>query len=317
MTLKTATHESATKEAASLAHAFWRRVAESGPAAALLERRGKQLHSVSWNELAADVVRLVRLLGVITGPGDRIALVSENRREWIACDLAIATIGGVSVPIHATLSGEQVAEQINDSQARAVFVSTAETVKKLAAVAGRLPADVLCFSFEPARRAARRLAIETLDEAAPRTADLKPEDYDDARQLASQLKAESLATIMYTSGTSGRPRGVQLTHGNLAHNARAMVAAFGGGPAERRVCFLPLSHVFARTCDLYTWIIRGSQLALSASRDTILDDIQAVRPTFLNGVPYFFDRVMRGLQRAGKADVSAVPALSGAFGVLA
>jgi long-chain acyl-CoA synthetase len=126
------------------------------------------------------------------------------------------------------------------------------------------------------------------------------------------LNAGSLATILYTSGTTGEPKGVCLTHGNLVSNTFATLAMFTQYEDDMRLCFLPLSHIFARTCDLYTWIASGAQLALAENRETVIADAQAVHPTHISGVPYFYDRIFRALCDAGKAETpGAVKALLG------
>lgn len=94
-----------------------------------------------------------------------------------------------------------------------------------------------------------------------------------------------------------------LTHRNLASNALALVKTYEEKPVDRRLSFLPFSHLYARTCDLYTWIARGSQLVLAASRETILADCQTMQPTLINGVPYFYQKVVEGLQRKGRLTV--------------
>jgi long-chain acyl-CoA synthetase len=128
---------------------------------------------------------------------------------------------------------------------------------------------------------------------------------------AQSPNPDDLATILYTSGTTGQPRGVMLSHRNLAANARAVAAAYGGSD-ETRLCILPLSHIYARTCDLYTWICRGSRLVLGESRETIARDLQLVRPTALNAVPYIYQRIAEQIRASGCGDEAA--ALRAFFG---
>jgi long-chain acyl-CoA synthetase len=117
---------------------------------------------------------------------------------------------------------------------------------------------------------------------------------------------------LYTSGTTGEPKGVMLSHRNLASNALATLQEFPVARDDVRLCWLPLSHIYARTSDYYTWLAGHGTLALAQSRETILADCQAVRPTLINGVPYFYDKVYRHLLESGKADEPR--ALSELFG---
>ncbi len=122
-------------------------------------------------------------------------------------------------------------------------------------------------------------------------------------RLCGQRSPDDLATILYTSGTTGEPKGVMLSHRNLVSNAQATLAAFEHSPDDLRLSWLPLSHIFARTCDLYTWLASGSQLALAEGRDKVLANCRTLRPTMLNGVPYFYDKVRRYVIDEHKADM--------------
>jgi long-chain acyl-CoA synthetase len=135
---------------------------------------------------------------------------------------------------------------------------------------------------------------------------------DAACRTRKETRPDSLVTILYTSGTTGEPKGVMLTQGNLATNCCATIEAFGERQNQLRVNFLPLSHIFARTCDLYLWVAEGSRLALAESRETVIADCQVIHPTCLNGVPYFFDKVYRGLCEKGVQNLPGV--LKGVLG---
>ncbi len=248
-------------------------------------RNGK-LQWRTWREVADDAAQLaaaIQAAGV--EPGDRVAHVSENRYEWIITDLALHLAGAVHVPIHVTLSGEQIATQITDCDARLVFASNEELAARFA---DRLDKCISIWRHDESMNiaASQRLA------GVP-TSDLRPPT---SRQLA---------TILYTSGTTGRPRGVMLSHANLAANAAAVADAFGGGPHQTRLCILPLSHIYARMCDLYTWVYRGSRLVLGENRETLARDCQLARPTALSAVPYVYQRIADKVRERESADKSA------------
>lgn len=282
---------------------FLQRVASSGPQEAILVPEGDEFRAISWNALAADARALAaRMRGELgVKRGDRVVQVSENRYEWIVLDLAIHLVGAVHVAVHATLTGEQIEYQILDSGAQLVVVSTPEQAAKLGAIATRVPASAHFASFEACETLPDGRKFSPLDIGKPVSV---ADDYEafEAATLAA-THADTLATILYTSGTTGEPKGVMLSHGNLVSNTLATIAAFEIDAADLRLCWLPLSHVYARTSDYYTWIGRGSVLALAKSRETILADCRKLQPTIINGVPYFYDKIMRHLQESGQADV--------------
>ncbi|HVT29739.1 MAG TPA: AMP-dependent synthetase/ligase, partial [Lacipirellulaceae bacterium] len=254
--------------------------------------RDGQLHWRTWREVATDAATLaakIRAAGVALG--DRVAHVSENRYEWIITDLALHLAGAVHVPIHATLSGQQIAEQITDCGARLAFVSSEDLLAKFAT------------------RFDHQIPVWLHDER-PSTAPTPTSAFPPPRIV--HPASSSLATILYTSGTTGRPRGVMLSHHNLACNAATVCAAHGVDPNHTLLCVLPLSHIYARTCDLYTWIVSGSRLVLAESRDTLVRDCQLAQPTALNAVPFVYQRVMEAV--CNNAAIDEPTALRSVFG---
>ncbi|MCE9607961.1 MAG: AMP-dependent synthetase/ligase [Planctomycetia bacterium] len=256
-------------------------------------RRDGEVVELAWQDVGWDAARFaaaLRKLGVVRG--NTVALASPNRYEWIVCDLAILSIGAIHVPIHASLSGPQMRFQIEDCRAKVVVVAGDEQASKLAGV-GAI-SDVCYAAFDPT-------TVRVNDAPIPRLVEIA-EGCDDESTFVSVAATEP-ATILYTSGTTGEPKGVVLSHGNLTTNAEAMVRGFQRDEVDRRMNLLPLSHVFARTCDVYTWIVGGSELALADTPQTALADCATFRPTLLNGVPYFYERVMRRLIESGKSEV--------------
>jgi long-chain acyl-CoA synthetase len=273
---------------------FAQTVANRGDQQALGFIRGGELHWRTWREVFDESSQLAARIAIAgIKPGDRVIQVSENRYEWIITDLALHLAGAVHVPVHVSLSGEQIAAQIVDSGARLVLVSRDELLTKFAALIDpSIP--VWCYEHE---------------QNAPPTNTTSPQS-----PVPSPQSPDSLATILYTSGTTGRPRGVMLSQRNLACNAAATAEAFGPDVNQVRLNILPLSHIYARTCDLYIWVYVGCQLVLAESRETLARDCQLVQPTMLNAVPYVYQKIADRIRAAGDDAAQEAKNLQAFFG---
>ncbi len=290
---------------------FHRRVEQDGDKTAIHFRQGETFTSVTWNHLARDARRTAAVLvGLGVKPGDRVIQVSENRYEWVVFDIAVHMAHAIHVAVHSTLTGPQIAFQIRDSGAKLVVVSGPEQAQKLAAASAQIAADVKYFSYDACSETINGQPIQRLSELVENASE---EEGKAIQQRAlAETKPGDLATILYTSGTTGDPKGVMLSHRNLTSNANAVLEIFAVEPDELRLTWLPLSHIYARTSDLYLWIAAGGEIALSPSRETIIADCQALKPHYINGVPYFYDKVMRTLQEKGIAEEPGV--LAATFG---
>ena len=217
--------------------------------------------------------------------------------------MAIQACGAIHVPVHTPLTGSQIAYQISDSGARIVLISDQEQAEKLAAASSELPARLQVVCYSPCPLKIDDTEILSWDELA---VEVGVSEGADQQHSDPSVRADSLATILYTSGTTGPPKGVILTQQNLVSNAMGTYEAFGREPDDVRLSFLPFSHIFARTCDLYTWLVGGTQLAVAESRDTVMADCAEIQPALLNGVPYFYDKLYRSLNEQGLAQTAGV-----------
>lgn len=283
----------------SLLQLFRNNLQQQATDVALRARIGDRPQEWTWQELAAQACRLAAALreaGV--NSGDCVLHVSENRWEWVVTDIALQMASAVHVPVHAPLTGPQIAYQLAHSGARLAILSTPEQLQKLSDT--QLSPDVKIWMYEPDPSASVGSVRDIIEVADAAVGERLFEAAIDAAE------PDRLATILYTSGTTGEPKGVMLSERNLTSNTLAAIEAFSQRPDDCRLCFLPLSHIFARTCDLYTWLATGAVLALATSRETVIADCQAFRPTLLNGVPYFYDKVRQSLQTAGRDDAASL-----------
>lgn len=246
-------------------------------------------HDLSWNDyrLAADdaAAGLIRL-GV--QHGDRVAILSENRCEWLIADHAILSTGAADVPLHAPLAPAQVEYQVAHSEARGIIVSGPAQAAKVAEVLERLPQLEFVVSFEPITVPMGRVRVLSWD--ALRHLGTPADRAEMARREAA-LDDRSLATIIYTSGTTGYPKGVMLSHGNLLTNAKATFDISFMTEDVVLLSWLPYSHIYARTVDHYLTTIGGLTVALAESVDTLFVNLKQVRPHWLTAVPRVYEKV--------------------------
>jgi long-chain acyl-CoA synthetase len=278
------------------------RAAEQAHPGGLLIAASEQFQFVTWREVAAQACRAADALaerGVV--PGERVALAAGNSRDWIVADLAIQMLGGVVVPLHASVTGQQLAWQLQHSGSRLLIVDGSDAAHKLTAAANELPAELQLAAFSEAADP------RDLNRALPLWSDWLASANEAAgrrrwEQTLAACGPETLASIVYTSGTSGEPKGVMLTQGNLAANAQSVAEGFGYSSADCRLNSLPLSHAYARMSDLYVSLFASSRLALCRQRETLVADAQVVRPTLLVVVPLQLTRLRTAAETHFGAD---------------
>jgi long-chain acyl-CoA synthetase len=271
----TETPIAAVDNAASIPGIFFEQARRQGNAVYLHYHRDGGWQSVSWAASAERVWRVAcALVDAGLRPGEHVALMSPNRPEWLWCDLAIMAAGGVTVPIYPSMTPKVAAFVAGDSNTRLAIVSDAAMARSLEG------------QDYPKR-------ILTLDDDFPAWVADEPNAQTAAelgRRMAG-LDADRLATVIYTSGTSGDPKGVMLTHRHFIESARAALQMFHIGPQDELLSYLPFSHVLERVDGIFVETMAGSTLWLARGLDTLVEDIRVARPTIMLGVPRVFEKV--------------------------
>ena len=281
---------------------FLTRAAEKGDAPFLWHKTGGKWVARSWAETARQVASLAAALKAIgLEPGDRVMLVSENRPEWCIADLAIMAAGCITVPTYTTNTERDHTHIIENSEARAVIVSTAKLAKTL------LPAAI--------RASAAKIVIGIEDIRAGQSGALEFHQWDrliadhaaEPSTIVANATRGDTACIIYTSGTGGSPRGVMQHHGAILHNVNGCCVVISedfGWDDEVFLSFLPLSHAYEHSAGQFFPIGLGAQIYYSEGLDKLAGNIEEVRPTLMVVVPRLFEvlrtRISKAVEKQGK-----------------
>lgn len=232
-------------------------------------------------------------------PGDKVSIHSENCAEWIICDLAILSIGAANVPIYSTQPGDQIKYILENSEAKVHIVSDEEMFAETKSLIKEVKNVKAIISIHQTKHKKLKL-FDAVIKSGQKYAEENSELFD---QLKSEVKPDDIATLIYTSGTTGVPKGVMLTHNNIASNVQYSLdrlpfeeERFKG---ENVLSYLPLSHVFERMID-YMYVAMGSEIYYIETIDEIRDDFLYVKPFFLATVPRLLEKIQTGVKVRGQ-----------------
>src|SRR5881628_2216251 len=275
----------------TLARIFWERVERSADRPAHQFKQGTAWKTTTWREVGETVREVaLGLLALGRGKGDAVALLSGSRAEWVQADFAIFSAGGVTVPVYPSYPPDLIAYIVNDSGARTIIVEDPAQLAKVLQAREKTPnlehivvisgydaphPPKMVMTWEMLRRLGRESADAHRSTLAERVASTRPTD---------------LATIVYTSGTTGPPKGVMQTHGN---HVAAVSASKQATPVEEgwvHLLFLPLAHSFARL-ESFLGVAHGLTTAFAENLDKVGENLREVRPHFICSVPRVFEKV--------------------------
>lgn len=290
----------------SLPTLFFDQAEKYGDAPFLWAKRNGAWQPTSWADVAqavSDMAKSLTTLGI--APGDRVMLVSENRPEWMIADLAIMAMGAVSVPAYITNTVANHRHIINDSGAKAAFVSS-KTLAKPLFEAGAGSSLETVITLDDGIEGSDGIAVyswRSLIQSAKQRGDASS-----ISAFARSLDRNGLATIIYTSGTGGEPAGVMLSHSNMLCNVMGAddflreLEGFETGK-EIFLSFLPLSHSYEHTVGQFVPISVGAQVYYAEGLDKLAANIAEVRPTIMTAVPRLYEnlrgRILKGAEKAG------------------
>ena len=273
----------------TLARMFWCRVERSADRPAQMVKRGGRWETLDWRRVGTQVRELaLGLLALGLRAGEAVAILAQSRAEWVEADFAVFSVGGVTVPVYPSYTAEQVAYIVNDSEARLLIVEDGAQLAKVLEVRGRMAGlgrivviegydgqDPTLLGWEALRQLGRDHAATFNAALAVRVTSADP---------------KQVATIVYTSGTTGPPKGVVQTHENHIAMLASVTQVAPARPGDVHVLFLPLAHSFARL-EAFMGVYLGLTTAFAESLAQLGDNIREVRPHFLVAVPRVFEKV--------------------------
>ena len=286
----------------SLPAMFFEQAGRLGDKPFLWAKRERRYQPLSWAAAARDVrllARGLRALGI--GAGDRVALVAENRPEWVVADFAIMSAGAITVPAYVTNTVEDHRHLFATSGARAAIVSKPSLSARVLAAANQVDSVRTVIAIEPTAGQASAVDILAWDEVLAKGGD----EPDDIAERVAGLEPDDLACLIFTSGTGGLPKGVMTTHRNILANCRGayrVLEQLGLGD-EVFLSFLPLSLAYEHTAGLMFPISIGAQIYFAESAETLAANLLEARPTIMTAVPRLYEtlhrRILSGVERKG------------------
>ena len=278
--------------AATIADVFSLRCRSSPSAPAYREFDGvaKTWKQATWREVGELAARMragLKRDGFVAG--ERIAIMLKNSINWVVVDQGAYAQGMVPVPLFVDDRPDNVAFILADAQVKVIVIDGEEHWKRLKTVHEQLTTLTLILSVKPVNDPDEP-RLKTLGDWLPDFSSLDATSYERAPTTGSDL-----ATIVYTSGTTGKPKGVMLSHRNMLANVQSGLSAYEVYPEDVFLSFLPLSHMFERTCDYYLNIVSGASVVFSRSVPQLAEDFRTVQPTIIFSVPRIYERFLAAI----------------------
>ncbi len=254
-------------------------------------------HEGEWRKYSSVQIKEIvdefslGLLKMGFGPGDKFAIISNNRSEWNFVDIGILQIGGIGVPVYPTMSENEYIYIFNDAQVKLVFVAGSELYEKVKRVLPKTESVQGVYCFDRVEGKKHWSEISSL-------ADLSLNDR--LKLIEETIKPDSLATIIYTSGTTGVPKGVMLTHKNILSDILSLQKIIPIGNRHRMMSFLPICHIFERTA-IYFYLTIGGAIYYAESIDKIVENFSEIKPNYFTTVPRLLEKVYERIMEKGRS----------------
>jgi long-chain acyl-CoA synthetase len=221
---------------------------------------------------------------------DKVAIISENRPEWVYSDMAILCLGGIDVPLYPSLTSETIEFILNNSESKGLIVSNKLQLNKILKIKDNVPSLQFIIVMNE-KDVVKEKYLYSFSEVQKIGKGLKESQPTMIKDGINQINENDLCTIIYTSGTTGEPKGVMLTHNNILSNVRAALESFKFGKEDSFLSFLPLCHIFERMAGYYTALYGGCKIYYAESIESVAQNLLETKPTIMTTVPRLFERM--------------------------
>ncbi len=281
----------------TIVQVFWNRVASAPERPAIMHKVDGAYVPVSWGEHGRTVEQIAAGLANLMGVGEHVAIMSQSRPAWTWADVAVLSCAGATIPIYPTLAPLEVHYLVDHSDSVGVFAENERQARKILDLE-ELPAKLRFIVLIDGQLSAPETRIKCLtwDELI-KSGEMTL--FENPQKLASRIDAvtpDMMASVVYTSGTTGVPKGVMLSHKNIYSVCAATSELVGFEPDDLSLSFLPLSHVYERVGGQFLAIYQGLTMAYAESMEMVPKNLVEVKPTVLNGVPRFYEKAYQRVQ---------------------
>ncbi len=260
-------------------------------------KSGEQWQSISYDEAYRDTEYFsLGLASLGVKRGDKVAIISENRPEWVYSDNAILALGAIDVPLYPISTAETLEFILNNSESVGIVVSNKFHLNKVLKIRNSCKNLKFIVVMNDAEKGNEK-DVYGFKEIQNRGVEFKSSHQNYFLDNANLCRENDLCTIIYTSGTTGEPKGVMLTHKNIVSNVKAAHEIFEIGETDTFLSFLPLCHIFERMAGYYTAFSGGCLIAYAESIEKIAQNMEDIKPTILTAVPRLFERMYSKIKR--------------------
>lgn len=247
---------------------------------------------ISYQQFKEETENLAFGLATLgVGRSDKIAIISENRPEWVYSDMAILGLGAVDVPLYPSLTSDSIEFILNNSESKGIIVSNKFQLNKILKIRKNCPKLEFIIILNEKDNVSSEKNISTFKEVQMKGGKLKQEDPNYFKDKMQKVQKDDLCTIIYTSGTTGEPKGVLLTHWNILSNSKAALEILPIYESDVWLSFLPLCHIFERMGGYYTGFASGGTMCYAESIEAVSTNLLEVKPTLMTSVPRLFERI--------------------------